>query len=472
MRRLLARLLPRRIAAQTTAVVLLAMLLLHLALTAQFYFFELRRDERARDFVHAGTVIRLIAESPTGEARRRVVADAARAFPALELALTSTPPDGVAPQPPGRADDLRRLPPFDGLGPGVRVVEPMPTGGGEAPGDPRGRPPGPGGRGPGSGDRPPGPGGPMRFAIGFADGDWLSFVDRPPPPPPRLFFFGPWGISLVFVGLASALLGLWALWGLVGPLKALAAAARDFDIEGETEPLPKRGPEEIRIAATAFEAMRRRIRGLVEDRTRMLAAMGHDLRTPLTRLRLRSEFVGDAALEAEIKRDLAGMNDMIEGALTYLTEGRHRETLGLVDLPATIQTVVDGWSDLGRDSVYEGPDHLSWRARPRAIERAIANLVDNALKYGNRCVVRLAVVGDEAMIAVVDDGPGIAEAEREAMVRPFVRGDAARNMDDHRGFGLGLAIVKAVVDGHHGRLTFASVEPHGLEVRMYLPRFA
>jgi len=470
MKRLLARLLPRRIASQTTAVVLASMVLLHLALTAQFFFIEMRRERQERDFVHAGTLVRLIAESPAGEARRRVVADAARAFPTLELDLTSTPPRGLPPNVSGPGEDRWRFPPFDNLGPEVRVVDLMPPDRGEAPPDPRGSPPGapgPGGAISWLARTPPGPGGPPRFAIALPGGDWLTLVDRPPQRP---FFFGPWGVSFVFVGLASALLGLWALWGLVGPLRALAAAARDFDIEGEAEPLPKRGPEEVRIAATAFEAMRRRIRALVEDRTRMLAAMGHDLRTPLTRMRLRSEFVADPALRAEFQRDLAGMNEMIDGALTYLAEGRHREAPALVDLPATIQTVLDGWSDQGRDVAYEGPGHLSRRVRPMAIERAIANLVDNALKYGGRCVVRLEATAEETVISVVDDGPGIAVRDREAMLKPFVRGDAARNMDDHRGFGLGLAIVKAVVDGHGGRLEFETVEPQGLEVRMILPR--
>lgn len=467
MRHLFARLLPRRIASQTTAVVLASMVLLHLALTAQFFFIEMRREGQGRDFIHAGTVVRWIAESPAGEVRRRVVADTARAFPALEIELTSTPPQGLPPGVSERGEDQWRFPPFDNLGPEVRVVDLISSHRVAPPSDRSEAAPGAGGPMSWLPGPPSGPGGQPRFAIALPGGDWLTLVDRPPQRP---FFFGPWGISLVFVGLASALLGLWALWGLVGPLRALAAAARDFDIEGEAEPLPKRGPEEVRIAATAFEAMRRRIRALVEDRTRMLAAMGHDLRTPLTRMRLRSEFVADPALRAEFQRDLAGMNEMIDGALTYLAEGRHREAPALVDLPATIQTVLDGWVDLGRDVAYEGPGHLSRRVRPLAIERAIANLVDNALKYGGRCVVRLEATAGETMISVVDDGPGIAEGDREAMLKPFVRGDAARNMDDHRGFGLGLAIVKAVVDGHGGRLEFETVEPQGLEVRMILPR--
>ena len=446
--------MPRRIAAQSAAVVIAAMALIHLAIIAHLWLLENRAEDRRHHFVPAWNLVRVVTAAPRGVERERMVAGVMSAYPTLRMTLSRSPPNGVSELHEGAA---RRptLPPFVEIDPDVRVVELA-----SEPGD----------------EESPivaaGPAGPfavpraLRFAVGLADGDWIVFTDRPPPPP---LPFGPWGTTIVFVALSSALLGLWAVRGLVGPLKALATAARDFDIEAEPAPLPRRGPEEVRVAASAFEAMRRRIRALVEDRTRMLAAMGHDLRTPLTRLRLRSEFVGDEALKAEIQRDLAAMNGMIEGALTYLTEGRHREAIGLVDLSATLQTICDGWNDLGRDVTFEGPDHLVRRVRPIAIERAFANLVDNALKFGDRCTVRLGEARGAVVVEVEDDGPGIAEAEREAMLRPFVRGDAARNMDEARGFGLGLAIVDAVVDGHGGRLDLETATPHGLLVRITLP---
>ncbi len=461
MKNLIGRLLPRRIAAQTAAVVVVSVVLIQVAIVAFHGLQASREEDGRRALVHPATVVRMIAAAGRGDERARVAADVVRAFPALGLDLLDAPPAGIDDRHAGPPGPWRGPPPFfEGIGEGTRVVMLGPPGGPWRPGEP---PPSGGFGGP-----PGGPGG--RVAVGLADGDGIVLTDRPPPPPPFFLLFGPWTVSVVFAGLSSALLGLWAARGLVGPLRALAAAARDFDIEGEAKPLPQRGPEEVRVAAAAFEAMRLRIRTLVDDRTRMLAAMGHDLRTPITRLRLRSEFVGDAAMQAEILRDLSGMTDMIEGALTYLAEGRHREKPSLVDLSATIQTICDDWSDLGRAIAYEGPDHLVRRVRRVSIERAIANLVDNALKYGTRCVVRLGGEADGGtVIEVEDDGPGIDEAQRAAMLKPFVRGDAARNMDDHRGFGLGLAIVEAVVTGHGGRLRLEAAVPHGLRVAMVLP---
>jgi signal transduction histidine kinase len=455
MRTLFGRLMPRRIATQSAAVVVASVVLIHLAITAQLWLLESRVEVQRREFVPAWHFVRVVTSARQGDERERMIAGLSRAYPSIDLTLSRSPPSGAT-MTLDPAEHRPPLPLYVEIDSNLVVKElTSETNGFASPATAAG----PTGSFVGVGAH--------RFAVGLPDGDWISFTDRPPPRPQVLF--GPWGTTVIFVALSSILLGLWAVRGLVGPLKAFAAAAREFDIEGEPAPLPRHGPEEVRVAASAFEAMRLRIRGLVEDRTRMLAAMGHDLRTPLTRLRLRSEFVGDDAIKAEIQRDLAAMNGMIEGALTYLTEGRHREAIGLVDLSATLQTICDGWNDLGRDVTFEGPDHLVRRVRPIAIERAFANLVDNALKFGNRCTIRLEALKGAVVVEVEDDGPGIAEADREGMLRPFVRGDVARNMDEARGFGLGLAVVKAVVDGHDGRLDLESATPHGLLVRITLP---
>lgn len=456
----LRRLMPRRLAAQMAAVVILVVVVIQSAVSLSFHLLHDRAGPRG-NHVHLDTIVPILAAEERGDDRRRMVAELGRIFPDLTPRLTQTPPP------------LRDLP-LRGLGPG-------PFGGGpiadlaERLGDrvriavvddrpPASSPPSV----PLSPLPPPGlPDGGIDVAIGFHDGEWLILRDRPPPPPP---FLDPFVASIGFAVVSVLLLGLWAARNLVRPLRALAVAARDFDIESEPRPLIEAGPEEVRIASRAFDAMRDRIRNLVRDRTGMLAAVGHDLRTPITRLRLRSEFLADEAVRAEFLRDLELMNDMVEGALTYLREGRHDEKLSLVDVAALVATVCDQFEDLGHEVAYEGPGHLALMVRSQSLGRAVTNLVDNACKYGRTIAVRLAPRGEGGCrIEVEDDGPGIAEAEREAMSRPFVRGDAARSLNDSGGFGLGLAIVRAVVDGHRGTMTLGSGRLGGLLVTLEIP---
>lgn len=443
---ILRRLTSTRIAAQLAAVVILAVVLIQLVVIASFHF--LHEPTGQRDFVHVGTLVQLLAAEHRGEDRAHMVAEVARIFPELRPRLVSEPPAGMV-----RMDEAHAEGPFGGLHRHVRGDLVIGVVGGSAP------PPPP----PWFSARPL----PREIAVGMPDGEWLLLDEPPPPPPPPV---GPFTASLIFGAVSVVLLGLWAARTLVRPLRSLAVAARDFDIESEPHPLVDAGPEEVRVASRAFDAMRERIRVLVEDRTGMLAAMGHDLRTPITRLRLRSEFVADDALRTEFLRDLGLMNDMIEGALTYLREGRHHEKPGLVDLAALLATICDQFEDMGHRVVYQGPDHLVRRLRPQALGRAFTNLVDNATKFGSETTVRLIARTEGACrIEVEDDGPGIPPEDREAMLRPFARGDAARNLDNPTGFGLGLAIVRAVVEGHRGRLTLETGAAGGLRVVVELP---
>lgn len=443
MKRLLRRLMPSRIAAQMAAVVIVSLVLIQIVVSAAFHF--LREPHGTNEPIHIGTLVSLVAAETTGNDRAHMMGEIERIFPDLHARLTREPPalEPIELRPGEEHGPFGSL--TERLGAHYRL--------GLVAGSPReavaGRPPG------------------RALAIGFDDGDWLILDEPSRPQPP---FIGPFTASVIFGAICSLLLGLWAARNLVRPLRSLANAARDFDIEGESRPLVDAGPEELRVASRAFDAMRERIRILVEDRTGMLAAMGHDLRTPITRLRLRSEFVGDDALREEFLRDLSSMNDMIEGALTYLREGRHQEKTGLVDLSALLETICDQFGDMGHAVVYEGPDHLARRLRPHALTRAFTNLVDNATKYGDRVVVRLAATDDGGCrVEVDDDGPGIPAEERDAMLRPFARGDAARNMNDGSGFGLGLAIVRAVVEGHRGRVTLTDSPLGGLRVAVDLP---
>src|SRR5262249_8738973 len=172
-------------------------------------------------------------------------------------------------------------------------------------------------------------------------------------------------------------------------------------------------------AARAFNQMRDRIKDLIEDRVRMLAAVGHDLRTPITRLRLRSEFVEDEALRGRMLSDLDQMKAMVEAGLVYLRDRPSPESLTKIDLATSLQTIADQFADLGHDVRYAGPDHGAILARPDALHRAIANLVDNAVRYGGKAFIRLVVAPSAVTITIEDDGPGIPEVDPATMLAPL-----------------------------------------------------
>jgi signal transduction histidine kinase len=283
---------------------------------------------------------------------------------------------------------------------------------------------------------------------------------RPPIPAWSLFTF-----ALVFLPLVF----FWAAWTLSRQLNKFARAAETFSLEGGHEPLPESGPEEIQQVARALNRMRDRIAGLLADRTRMLSAIGHDLRTPITRLRLRAEFVEDEHIRRDILKDLDRMNRMVNSALTYIRDGLDVEKAVPVDLPALLRTVGDNFTDVGEAVSYEGAEHLSVTARPDALVRAVENLVENALKYGSRAVLRTGRTADDRVyIEVEDDGVGIAEGQRQAMLEPFVRGDAARG-STAGGFGLGLSITASIAKSHGGELELSAGKMGGLLARVVLP---
>lgn len=429
---------PRRLAGQLVLVAIASAVLVQIIVSAGSLILQAPpRIVR----VHVDAIVRYIAGLPPGAMREARIEEMAAIFPELKLDLDRDPPADAVPAGTTMVGGGYLGPLIDDINPwveGIRVV-------------PAAR----------SGDA-------MRLAVGLTGGEWLLMVPRlPPPPPPKV------AVPAVVVGLAlvtSLLLALWAAVALVRPLRDLAAAARAFDAEKDGPPIAPEGPEEVRVAARSFDAMRRRIRDLVADRTGMLAAMGHDLRTPITRMRLRTEFVEDETLQTEFRRDLDLMGEMIEGALTYLREGRRAEEPALVDLAALIGTVCDNAVDLGGEVTYEGPSRLSRRLRAQSTTRALTNLVENAVKYGQRARVRLSLRETTAVIVVEDDGPGIPEAVREAMTRPFIRGDVSRNLNAGSGFGLGLAIARAVAEGQGGRLILGDAPSGGLAVTIELPQ--
>jgi signal transduction histidine kinase len=288
-------------------------------------------------------------------------------------------------------------------------------------------------------------------------------------PPPLVLFSAT-------VGLIATMLTVLLWWGaraLTAPLARFASAAGEFSLDRDPSPLPEdSGPDEVRTASRALNRMQARIRSMIENRTRMLAAVSHDLRTPITRMRLRAEFIDQDDTRRQMVADLDQMDRMVHAALSYLRDGASCHRRDLIDIATLMQTICNDFSDLGGAVVYEGPGRLLARGNTDELQRAVTNLVDNALKHGgNYAKVRLQALSEsEIAIDVLDEGPGIPDERKKAMLEPFARGDSARSLNESTGgFGLGLAIVKAAADAHGGELLLLDARPFGLHARLRLP---
>jgi signal transduction histidine kinase len=257
-------------------------------------------------------------------------------------------------------------------------------------------------------------------------------------------------VDLVFSAFLLAILSFWAACRVARPLVRLAASARSIG------------------AIDAFNAVLAKLRRFIVDRTKMLAAISHDLRTPLTRLRLRAECVEDPVMRDKMLSDIQRMDSMISSTLAFMREESRQEPVQRLDLAVLLQTVCDSFADSGGDASYVGPLHLAVACRPLAMERAVSNIVDNAIKFGDRAAVRLSASAGAAAIEIEDDGPGIPEPERAELFKPFTRGNAARPLDAG-GAGLGLAIARSIVESHGGTIALSDRLPNGLRVRISLP---
>jgi signal transduction histidine kinase len=430
----------RGISGQIAALVVASIITIHLIITATFYFHRPDQPDPSTDRGRSQLIgsIQLLGASPPAE-RVRLLADMARAFPQLDI--QSLPP-GLVPEAATARDGpgMHRL--HHRLGGNYRTF-PLEQ-------DSRGQPQAP-----------------RKIGIVLPDGAMVSANVPPERPPP--FLGGPWMMTLLFVIVSLTLLGLWAARALTAPLSSFATAAESFSLNGAAAALPERGPEEIRSVARALNRMRERITVLIDDRTRMLAAISHDLRTPITRLRLRSEFIEDEAQRGQMLRDLDQMRSMLEAVLSFLRNDRKLESMTLIDIASTLQLVTDQFADIGCKVSYDGPGHAMVTARPDDLHRAVTNLVENAVKFAPQATIRLKHSTRAVTIEVEDDGPGISDARKDIVLEPFVRGDDARNMDEAAGFGLGLSIARAIVLAHGGALTLNDRQPHGLIVRIELP---
>jgi signal transduction histidine kinase len=187
-------------------------------------------------------------------------------------------------------------------------------------------------------------------------------------------------------------------------------------------------------------------------------------------LRLQCEFVTDQDTHAKMLRELALMESMVESVLLFLRNGKAGRQAVALDLATSLQAICDQFADSGHNVVYRGPDHVVINGRPEELHRVITNLIDNAVRHGDKVDVTLAPGDTTVTIAIEDDGPGIPDASKQAMFEPFVRGDAARGMNNKTGFGLGLSIARAVIEAHHGSVALLDRKPHGLVAQVILPQ--
>jgi signal transduction histidine kinase len=269
--------------------------------------------------------------------------------------------------------------------------------------------------------------------------------------------------------IGVALIGsIWAITFATNPLKRLSDAADRFGADVNAAPIVERGPREVRHAAAAFNRMQRRLRQFIQDRTRMLAAMSHDLRTPLTRLRLRTEMMEDAEQREKMLSDLEEMEQMVGAALAFAREQAADEPAEVHDLKRLAEMVCADAVETGQNVRLVRAETVTVLMRPGALKRAVVNVVENAVRYAGGAEVTLESAGDDAVLRVIDHGPGIPEAERENVLRPFYRCEHSRSRDTG-GIGLGLSIASDAVSAHGGRMALLETPGGGLTVEIRLP---
>jgi signal transduction histidine kinase len=306
----------------------------------------------------------------------------------------------------------------------------------------------------------------LDVSVGLPDGDKLVFRVAAPLPDPPL----PWQLFLQLgvLTLVLAIVLFLVTRNITRPLSKLAQAAEAVGRSVRHPPLAEEGVREIRDATRAFNTMQDRLLRYLDSRTSVLAAMSHDLRTPLTRLRLRVESVSDEPLRARFAADLDEMESLVRSALALFKGLDDAEAFERIDVDGLLRTLVAEYAELGAAVALEGRAHGFVQGKPRALKRCLTNLIDNALKFGKRAVVGVEE-GDALLIRISDEGPGIPEELLERVFEPFYRLESSRSRDTG-GAGLGLSIARDIAQAHGGTLTLRNRPQRGLVAELRLPR--
>ncbi|AYF90656.1 ATP-binding protein [Pseudomonas sp. JS3066] len=305
--------------------------------------------------------------------------------------------------------------------------------------------------------------------IQIGPSEWLYLASLMPEPYATLEDQGLPTQQLWFIILTSSFLllfiGLLVHWQS-RPLKRLARAAREMSLGAEVEPLQEAGGSEVADVSRAFNSMRERISRYLSERSQLFSAISHDLRTPITRLRLRVELLEDETLQAKFSRDLDELELLVKGALQCVKDTDIHENIEPVDLNHLLHGLIEPYLGSGQVTL-EGEASASYPGKPLALRRCIGNLVDNALKYGERAHLQIEDSDDAFVLHVDDEGPGVPEQKLEQVFEPHFR------LAGHtQGYGLGLGIARNLAHSHGGELSLRNLREGGLRVTLWLPRQA
>jgi signal transduction histidine kinase len=303
-------------------------------------------------------------------------------------------------------------------------------------------------------------------SIQLSDGSWVNFKIAIAPPSPV------WTTdTILFAGVTIALVlaaSIWWLRHLTSPYGLLARAAERFGQDVNAPALAEEGPREVRAASRAFNRMQGRLRRVIEDRDQLAAAMSHDLRTPVTRLRLRAEYIGDRDQRTRMLADLDEIEVITRSVLAFASDTARPEQREQLDLISLLETLCDDTPGAHLHLPDKMPARLAVSAQPVALRRCIANLIENAIKYGGQAEVSLSIEPATLQVCVEDRGPGIPAEEFENVFRPFRRLESSRNRETG-GTGLGLTIARTIARAHGGEVTISNRPEGGLRVELTLP---
>jgi signal transduction histidine kinase len=448
------RLQPDRLAGQITFLILVSIVSFQTVVLVTFHVLDVEGRRHIVDQTDFIASVILALDAAPYDARQDLLTEFARAVPFANIHVQGERPAAIDVDDREFANEIRLI--HTDLWPAADVFAAA------APGD----------RGPGI------------MAVALRKGGYalisISQHRKPPrsvwrwlwqPEPGTPFLLTPWALSALLFFVSTSVLVLWASNGIVEPLITLARHAERFPGNGDgDEPLQERGPSEVRELTRSINRMQQRIREMIAARTRVLAAVSHDLKTIITRLNLRTEFISDEGLRAKMLRDINLMDSMLRKNLQYLRAGSDRSDYSLIDLDSVLQTIADQFGEMGHKVTYFGGGRQIILGSLTDMQRVFSNLVENAAHHADAVEIRIQETPEGVQVDVADNGPGIPEDQKATVLEPFVRGEPGRTMASHSGFGLGLSIVRSLVEHHGGTVALLDALPHGLIVRIALPR--